>query len=144
MPYQDNHTLSADGLALSPTLSCYAASRAAPIQKTSPLAPWQLRQASEWMQSHLHRAVSIAEVAGQLGLSPSYFARAFRAATGQPPHQWILQRRIELALQLLTEPGLPLGQIAAACGFADQSHFCRVFTSRMGMAPSRWRARCLP
>lgn len=144
MTYQDTPTLSADSLALASLVSRCTAGRAAPIQKTSPLAPWQLRQASEWMQSHLHRPISIAEIAGQLGLSPSYFSRAFRAATGQPPHQWILQRRIELALQLLTEPGLPLGHIAAACGFADQSHFCRVFTSRMGMAPSRWRACKMP
>lgn len=111
-----------------------------PAQRRGALAPWQLRQASDWMRTHLGSPISIADVAAQLNLSPSYFARAFRAATGQPPHQWLLQRRVELALQLLMQPGLPLGEIAAVCGFADQAHFSRVFAVRMGMPPSRWRA----
>lgn len=114
---------------------------AEPASRPGSLAPWQVRQASDWMRAHLGSPISIADVAQQLSLSPSYFARAFRTATGHPPHQWLLQRRVELALQLLTQPGLPLGEIAAICGFADQAHFSRVFAVRIGMPPSRWRAR---
>lgn len=129
--------------ALPPTLPAWLRPDEAPEPASRPgsLAPWQLRQASDWMRAHLGSPISIADVAQQLGLSPSYFARAFRTATGHPPHQWLLQRRVELALQLLTQPGLPLGEIAAICGFADQAHFSRVFAVRVGMPPSRWRAR---
>ncbi|HEX5685505.1 MAG TPA: AraC family transcriptional regulator [Ideonella sp.] len=112
-----------------------------PATPPGALAPWQLRRACDWMRTNLGLPISIGDVAAQLGLSPSYFARAFRAATGQPPHQWLLQRRIDLALQLLQQRGLPLGEIAATCGFADQAHFSRVFAARLGMPPSRWRAR---
>lgn len=114
-----------------------------PMAATPPgaLAPWQLRRASDWMRTNLGLPISIADVAAQLGLSTSYFARAFRTSTGVPPHQWLLQRRIELALQLMQRPNLPLGEIAAACGFADQAHFSRVFAARLGVPPSRWRAR---
>lgn len=111
------------------------------VSRPGALAAWQLRQATDWMRAHLGLSISIADVAAQLKLSPSYFARAFRAATGQPPHQWLLQRRIELALQLLGQPSLPLGEIASLCGFADQAHFSRVFSARLGMPPSHWRAR---
>jgi AraC family transcriptional regulator len=56
-----------------------------------------------------------------------------------PPHRWLLARRIERAQELLLHSALSLDRIAAACGFADQSHFSRVFSRQIGIAPSAWR-----
>jgi AraC family transcriptional regulator len=44
-----------------------------------------------------------------------------------------------MARQLLRESALPLADIAVQCGFADQSHFTRVFSGRTGLSPGRWR-----
>ena len=73
------------------------------------------------------------------GLSRSYFIEAFRETTGQTPYQWVQAQRLARAQALLVQPGLSLAAIALACGFADQSHFTRVFTRHMGMPPGTWR-----
>ena len=103
------------------------------------LAPWQLRRAQEMMRSHLDEAVPLAELARACKLSPGHFARAFRQATGQPPHRWLMEQRIEKAKQLLVDSTLSLAQIAWTCGFADQSHFTRVFAQLVQSSPGQWR-----
>jgi AraC-like DNA-binding protein len=83
--------------------------------------------------------MSIGDIAGVLGLSPSYFARAFLKTTGLPPHRWLLQRKLLRAKQLLRGTSLPLTEISSTCGFADQSHFTRVFGRTERLTPARWR-----
>src|ERR1700744_5926920 len=105
----------------------------------SGLAAWQIRRADEFIEPHLGGDLSVADLAGECGLSASYFARAFRLATGTPPHQWLIKRRIERAKRLLREGSLDLAQIAVACGFADQSHLSRTFARHEGHTPGKWR-----
>jgi AraC-like DNA-binding protein len=103
------------------------------------LAPWQERRAKEAMNASLDKDISIAQLASECGLSSSHFARAFRQATGRPPHRWLLERRIETAQGLLLNSQLPLREIAKACGFSDQSHLTRAFTRIVGTSPGAWR-----
>jgi AraC family transcriptional regulator len=103
------------------------------------LAPWQLRRAKEMLISRLDEPVSLAELAGACKLSPGHFARAFRQTTGQPPHRWLTEQRVEKAKQLLVGTTLPLAQIAQMTGFADQSHFTRVFAQLAHSSPGQWR-----
>jgi AraC family transcriptional regulator len=103
------------------------------------LAPWQLRRAREFINADLAANPSISQVANECGLSSSYFARAFRQATGLSPHRWLTKRRVERAKELLHDSGLELADVAQACGFADQSHFSRVFSRSEGYSPGCWR-----
>ena len=103
------------------------------------LAPWQLRRAQEMMRSRLDEAVPVAELARALSLSPGHFARAFKQTTGQAPHRWLMERRIDKAKQLLIGTTQSLGEIALACGFADQSHFTRMFSRVTHSGPGAWR-----
>jgi AraC-like DNA-binding protein len=103
------------------------------------LDPWQLRRAYEFIEANLAADPSISEVAEQCGLSASYFSHAFKRDSGFSPHRWLMKRRVERAKQLLREPGLQLAEIAQMCGFADQSHFTRVFSRSENCAPARWR-----
>ena len=103
------------------------------------LAPWQLRRAYEFIDANLSGDLSISDVAQQCGLSSSYFTRAFRRESGLPPHRWLMKRRMQRAKELLREPGLRLAEIAQMCGFADQSHFTRVFSQSENCSPGRWR-----
>jgi transcriptional regulator GlxA family with amidase domain len=58
---------------------------------------------------------------------------------GTSPYRWLLLQRVSRAKSLLRKADWSLADIAAACGFADQSHFTRVFTSIVGASPGAWR-----
>jgi len=109
------------------------------IGTSSGLAPWQLRRAQEMFSSDLSDKLSLSSVAQACRLSVSHFARAFKGSTGLPPHQWLIATRIEMARGLLTSSEMPLVEIAGMCGFADQSHFSRIFARTMGTSPGAWR-----
>jgi AraC family transcriptional regulator len=103
------------------------------------LAPWQVRRAKEILSAHLDGSIPLQEVARECHLSMSHFSRQFRRTTGLPPHKWLLTRRIEVAKEKLGDWRLSLSDVAAACGFADQSHLTRVFTRMVGVSPGAWR-----
>ncbi|MCA6109775.1 helix-turn-helix domain-containing protein [Bradyrhizobium cenepequi] len=103
------------------------------------LAPWQEKRACERLESDLAGKTSLEQVAAEFGLSVSHFSRAFRISTGLPPHQWLLRQRVKAAKQLMTVRDLPLSEIAISAGFANQSHFTRVFSTVVGVSPGAWR-----
>lgn len=103
------------------------------------LAPWQVKRAKEMLAANLTKEISVLEVADACGLSLSYFSRAFKVATGMTPHGWLQTCRIERARDLLSDGGQPLADIALSCGFADQSHFTRIFRRATGHGPGAWR-----
>jgi AraC-like DNA-binding protein len=105
------------------------------------LAPWQERRAKELLSANLSGDISLGMVARECGLSPDYFSRAFRGTTGVTPHVWLQMRRVSEAKVLLGTSALSLADIALACGFADQSHFSRVFSRHTGESPGAWRRR---
>jgi AraC family transcriptional regulator len=73
-------------------------------------------------------------------LSPYHFARLFKAATGLPPHRYVVARRVERAKLLLQEGGdLSLAGIAARAGFSDQSQLSHHFKRAVGVTPRRFR-----
>ncbi len=101
----------------------------------------QLRVINDYVESHLDRKLSLAELAGLLFMSLSHFERLFRASVGCSPYRYVLNRKIERARGLLLNTSLSLQQIAEACGFANQSHFTRHFTRQVGVSPARFRGR---
>ena len=70
-------------------------------------------------------------------LSVYHFARQFRAATGLPPHQYVIAQRVERAKRLL-QGDLSLAEIAAGVGFSDQSVFCHHFKRLVGVTPRQF------
>lgn len=103
------------------------------------LAPWQQRRAKDMLVAHLRGGIGLEALARECRLSRSHFARAFKVSTGMSPLRWMTEQRIERAKALLRNSPLSLEQIATACGFADGSHFSRVFHRCMGVPPSEWR-----
>ena len=101
----------------------------------------QLRRAQQMMVSNLEGDFTLETLAAACGLSRAHFARAFKCSTGLPPHQWLVQQRIERAKTLLLSSRKLLAEIAQECGFADQSHFTRSFAKAMRITPSEWRRR---
>jgi AraC family transcriptional regulator len=109
------------------------------------LSAAQLHAAKQLLTASIDENIPIADFAMACGLSRQYFTKAFKAAAGVTPHHWLQQYRVEMAMQLLGATTLPIAEIAIECGFADQSHFTRVFTRFAGSSPRTWRkqaARC--
>jgi AraC-like DNA-binding protein len=117
----------------------YGGLAAARAERHGALAPWQLTRATELIDAHPTGDLSLAALARECRLSPSHFARAFRASTGLAPHQWLVRRRVEKAKAAMATTDRPLTDIATDAGFADQSHFTRVFTRLVGIPPGAWR-----
>ena len=112
---------------------------ASPPRNGGGLTVAQLHAAKQLLTAKIDENIPIADVALACGLSRQYFTKAFKAATGVTPHRWLQQYRVEMAMQLLGTTTLPIAEIAIECGFADQSHFTRVFTSFAGSSPRTWR-----
>jgi transcriptional regulator of acetoin/glycerol metabolism/AraC-like DNA-binding protein len=107
------------------------------------LPPRVLQRICEHIEAHIEEKISVDALATLAGLSAPHFTRAFRHSAGLPPHTYVLRRRLERAELMLRNTQLPLSEIAAAMGFADQSHLTRHFHRLTGVAPSllRWNAR---
>lgn len=103
------------------------------------LAPRHMNRACERLKSNLAGKLSLEQIAAEFGLSVDHFSRAFRISSGLPPHQWLLRQRVETAKQLMTVRDLPLSEVAKSAGFANQSHFTRVFSTIVGVSPGAWR-----
>ena len=103
------------------------------------LAPWQVRKVQEFIDASLDQKIRLQDCASQTRLSASHFSRAFKATFGITVLDYIHQRRVERAQQLMLVSGQSLSQIALSCGFADQAHYCRVFRAVAGVSPNAWR-----
>lgn len=95
--------------------------------------------AKDLIESRLAGDLTVAELASACNLSRGMFARAFRETTGKTPHQWLTYQRLQRAQTLLMTSQLSLAEISTACGFADHSHFSRVFSVAFGTSPWAWR-----
>jgi AraC family transcriptional regulator len=102
----------------------------------------KLRAVVEYIEEHLDAGPTLEQLAAVARLSPCYFARQFKGATGLPPHQYVIARRVERAQQLLQAgTDLSLAQLAARAGFSDQSRFCQHFKRLVGVTPGQFRTR---
>jgi AraC family transcriptional regulator len=103
------------------------------------LAPWQERRAREFLLANIKRGVELKEVARACDLSVSYFSHAFRHTLGMAPYKWLIEQRIALSKEKMRDDRLSLSDVAAECGFSDQSHLTRVFRQTVGVSPGAWR-----
>jgi AraC family transcriptional regulator len=105
------------------------------------LSSLQMRRATELLDAHLDGKIALQQVADACELSLSHFARAFKHTFRRPPYKWLTERRVDKARDLMTNSRLPLADIAAQCGFTDQSALNRSFKRIYGVTPGIWRRR---
>jgi AraC family transcriptional regulator len=115
-------------------------SASAPAPRPVPkLSPGRLGRAVAFMEANLDQLVSLRMLGQVTELSPSHFARQFRAAVGKPPHQYLIELRVERACRLLRDRKESIAGIALACGFANQEHLTRLFKRHCGITPAEYR-----
>jgi AraC family transcriptional regulator len=100
----------------------------------------KLRTVIDYIMENLGGSPTLEQMAAVVHLSPYHFARQFKAATGLPPHQYVIARRVERAQHLLRGDGeLGLAEVALRAGFPDQSHFSLHFKRIVGVTPRQFR-----
>jgi AraC family transcriptional regulator len=115
--------------------------RSKPARIPSPqnIASWKVRRLLEYIEQHLSGDLTLEAMASEVSVSPLYLARAFKAAVGRSPHQYVLQRRIERAKELLRGSDTPIVEVALAAGFSSQSHLSNWFLRQVGVSPAAYR-----
>jgi AraC family transcriptional regulator len=108
-------------------------------QSRGGLSPWQVRKVTTHIEAHLDRPIRNEDLAAIVRLNPSHFCRAFRNSLGEPPHAYVIRRRVERAQGLMLSTDASLSDIALDCGLADQSHLTRLFRRIVGDSPRAWR-----
>jgi AraC family transcriptional regulator len=91
------------------------------------------------LRDNVSANVRLADIANECGLSPSHFARCFKATFGLSVHQSLIRLRIEAAQRLLASTRHSIVDIAMQSGFSDQAALTRTFTQIVGTSPARWR-----
>lgn len=108
----------------------------APQGRTAPKMPArQLRRLTDFIECHLGHPLHLADLAQVAGLSATRLKTLFRNSTGMPVHQYVIRRRVEHARALLTTTAMPASEVAAAAGFAHQSHMASTMRRLLGQTP---------
>jgi AraC-like DNA-binding protein len=132
---QPGASLSVEGL-LFELLGTLVRKRA--LEQTHP-GDLRLRRAIDYLEANFQRRVTVAEVAAQSGIHPSYLAELFRGRYATSVGAWVRNRRLEFVRDALRNPAMPISCIAIKAGFADQSHLTRLFRARFGVTPAEYR-----
>ena len=103
------------------------------------LPPRTVRRISAYIDSNIEQCITVEVLANLASLSVSYFVRAFKKSIGVTPHEYLMRRRVQLTIKLLSDTDMPLSEIAHAAGFVDHSHFARRFRQHVGMSPRNYR-----
>lgn len=103
------------------------------------LGPAQKRRIEDYIRSNLSASLDLTGMAAELGLTPCLFSRLFRKSFGTPPYQYVIEMRLARASHLLARTGMPIKEIVAICGFADQAHLTRLFSRAFSTTPAAFR-----
>ncbi|GAA1893319.1 helix-turn-helix domain-containing protein [Streptomyces durmitorensis] len=96
-------------------------------------------RAREWAQTRLSEPLTLAEMAEQESMSVRTFSRRFREETGLTPMQWLTQRRVDRARELLEETDRTVDRIAAEAGFGTGASLRQHFQAGLGVSPGAYR-----
>jgi AraC family transcriptional regulator len=141
-PSQPIDRLFADGLrtALAAHLvGNYRSDSWQPASRQPSLEPRRLLRVLNYIDARLGESISLDDLASEACLSPFHFARLFRQATGLAPHQYLTERRIRNAQQMIMSGHASLIEVALDSGFGSQANFCRAFRKATGVSPKAYR-----
>jgi len=100
-----------------------------------------LQHLQDYLEAHLDQPISLQQIAAMTKLAPNYLNSLFRQWKGCGIHSYLIQRRMEKALELGCKPGIAVKEIAAAVGYPDALYFSRAFHRHHGFWPSDLKQR---
>ena len=106
----------------------------------SPSLPgYKVRQITDWMAAHVAEDLNLDRLAAQVGLSKFHFHRLFKRAVAVSPARYHINLRMNLARRLLRETKKSVVAVALDVGYANPSHFAKLFRRETGLSPSDYR-----
>jgi AraC family transcriptional regulator len=117
----------------------YGASARALPESSLGLAQAECERLTAFIEEHLGENISLEHLSKLIGYGPDHFARLFKRAFGEPPHRYVLGRRIERAKAMLRDPSRSILEVALACGFSSQAHLNAAFKARTALTPGAYR-----
>lgn len=120
-------------------LQRYGQQRAEDVALSARFTSDHFKRVLAFIRANLDQTITVDALANEAGMSPSHFGRVFKETLGETPMQYVLAYRIEQAVAMMKDKRLQLGEIALACGFADQAHFSRSFKQVTGQTPRQYR-----
>src|ERR1700730_5823051 len=110
-----------------------------PTAKSRGLASWQAARVRAFIDSNLHRTIHTEDLSAIAKRSPAHFSRSFKLSFGEPPHAYVVRRRLEKARHLMMTSSASLCEIALSVGCSDQAHLCRLFRQAFVRDKASWR-----
>ena len=107
--------------------------------RTGGLAGWQIARVRTFIDKNLHRTIHTRDLSAVARRTPAHFSRSFKLTFGEPPHAYVVKKRLEKACHLMITGSDSLSEIALSSGFSDQAHLCRLFRQAFGQSPANWR-----
>jgi transcriptional regulator GlxA family with amidase domain len=109
------------------------------VELDTPLTRHMLTRIQVFVHEHIAETILVEQLAVLVHMSASNFARAFKTATGNPPHLYVTLERVKFARTMLCEEAIPLVEVGARAGFQTQQHFTAVFHRHTGVTPRTFR-----
>ena len=106
---------------------------------TAGLTAWQIARVRAFIEKNLDRTIHTRDLSAVARRSPAHFSRSFKLTFGEPPHAYVVKRRLEKACSLMVTSSASLSEIALSAGFSDQAHLCKLFRQAFGQSPANWR-----
>lgn len=127
--------LYADSLGIALTAQLLKRCTINPVSQSSKISKRQVQRAIDYIRENLDGNLSLLQIARAAGVGVSHLKTQFKECTGLAVHQFVVQRRVEMALGLLQIGGLSIAEVAAQAGFSDQSHLSRCMRRVLGVSP---------
>ena len=105
------------------------------------LKDFYIQEAVNYIEQNYQRNLTVEEVADACRLNRSYFSKLFKDNVGCPPQEFLIRVRLAKAAELMCSSNAPISEIAVRCGYSNQFHFSRAFTTHYGVPPQQWRAQ---
>lgn len=102
-----------------------------------------IEQAKAWISAHLNENITVARIADQVHMNPTYFCKFFKIQTGETVLDYITKLRMEKAQLLLSDHNLKLQDISGRLGYKDTKYFSKLFKHWSGQTPSQYRSSIL-
>ncbi|MDR6881694.1 helix-turn-helix domain-containing protein [Bacillus sp. 3255] len=92
-----------------------------------------------YIKRHIAEDLSREDIANHVFLNPDYLTRIFKKETGMAISDYLFQERLKLAQELLVKTDMPISAVASHIGYANFSHFSRMFKKHTDMNPNEYR-----
>lgn len=102
----------------------------------------QFNRLLAYVAQHAFEPLNLEQIAARFYLNANYCSQLFKNATGKTFSQYVRDRRIERAKELLAKSAMSVSEIAASVGYDDSRYFARIFAGQVGVPPRKYRAEC--